>query len=280
MSANVTATLNYAGEIMGPARFDVVNPETSNFAVEPHRVTIRDVRSAGQMFGLDDAGFCFDRHESEVATNPGLFETLLDDPSSYGALARAYELDVATFLKDKTGAIQVFPQIGGLLARNSLRSKRPSWATPAEFVHLDFTPGSASQFLGWTRAALQLDPPRHRRMVIYQTWRALSKGPQDSTLAICDGRSVTSGEAIVCDSVIGPETAPASRFDIRLCRYEPDHRWYYLSDMEPDDLILFKGFDSDHPHAMNAMHSAFDNPLAGPDAEPRRSIEARFFAFF
>jgi len=31
---------------------------------------------------------------------------------------------------------------------------------------------------------------------------------------------------------------------------------------------------------MNAMHTAFDIPNTGPDAVPRESIEARFFAFF
>ncbi len=30
---------------------------------------------------------------------------------------------------------------------------------------------------------------------------------------------------------------------------------------------------------MNAMHTAFDNPAAGPNAIPGESIEARFFAF-
>lgn len=31
---------------------------------------------------------------------------------------------------------------------------------------------------------------------------------------------------------------------------------------------------------MNAMHTAFDNSAAGPNAIPRESIEARFSAFF
>jgi len=40
------------------------------------------------------------------------------------------------------------------------------------------------------------------------------------------------------------------------------------------------GFDSRYPRAMNAMHSAFDNPLTGPDTPARHSIEARFLAFY
>jgi hypothetical protein len=44
--------------------------------------------------------------------------------------------------------------------------------------------------------------------------------------------------------------------------------------------VLFKGYDSRYPSAINAMHSAFNNPLARPDVARRRSIEARFLAFF
>ena len=64
-----------------------------------------------------------------------------------------------------------------------------------------------------------------------------------------------------------------------MCRYRDTHRWYYMPDMEPDDLILFKGFDSDTPDAMNAMHSAFNNPL-GQNGVPRKSMEGRIMAVY
>jgi hypothetical protein len=44
-------------------------------------------------------------------------------------------------------------------------------------------------------------------------------------------------------------------------------------------LQLFKGYDSDMPNAMNAMHSAFSNPL-GQTGTPRRSIEGRILAIY
>ena len=119
----------------------------------------------------------------------------------------------------------------------------------------------------------------YKRHVLYQTWRAVSQGPQDNTLAICDGSTVKFDDGVVIDSIIGDPGIPGNRFDSRMSRYNPDHRWYYLSDMEPDDVMLFKGFDSSIPNSMNAMHSAFDNPL-GQDSVPRRSVEARFVAIF
>ena len=84
-----------------------------------------------------------------------------------------------------------------------------------------------------------------------------------------------SSDAIPFHAVVGPKDVPGSEFDARMCKYRPDHRWYYFSNMTPDELLVFKGYDSEGPHAMNAMHTAFDNPAAGPHAIPRESIEAR-----
>jgi len=120
----------------------------------------------------------------------------------------------------------------------------------------------------------------YRRFAVYQTWRVLSLPPQDNTLAICDGRSVPAADAGVFEAVVGPKGVTGSQFKARMCKYRPDHRWYYFSNMYPHELLVFKGYDSELPLAMNAMHTAFDNPAAGPNAIPRESIEARFFAFF
>jgi hypothetical protein len=276
MSADAVATLHYAGDIKGRARFDMVDPSTTVFALTPHQVTIRDIRPERDRFGLDDAGFAFLQHNSHHARDSKLFETLKADPRSRDAIVLGYEREVADFLTACTGAREVWPQIGGLVVRASRRAERQTWAQTADFVHLDFTPDTAARFMAWTFDK----PPAHRRFAVYQCWRALTRGPQDNTLAICDGRSAQGGDAIICDSRIGPEDEPGNAFEFRLCRHAPGHAWYYLPGMDLDDLLVFKGFDSDDPHAMNAMHAAFDNPLAGPDAEPRRSIEARFLAFF
>ena len=56
--------------------------------------------------------------------------------------------------------------------------------------------------------------------------------------------------------------------------YNPVHRWYYLPDMTPDEMILFKGYDSDAHDAARAAHSSFDNRAAYPQATPRKSIES------
>ena len=49
--------------------------------------------------------------------------------------------------------------------------------------------------------------------------------------------------------------------------------------MTPDEVLVFKGFDSACPDAMNAMHTAFDDETV-VRAVPRGSIECRFIALY
>jgi hypothetical protein len=285
-SKDVSAKLNYIGDITGKARYDIRdvakgnNFANSNIAWVSHEVTIHDARPQREALKFDETGFAFVRHRSDIAEDPALFEQNLANyhHTSAGRSAE-YEQELCVFIKELSGAREVFPQLGGLLTRTSLRAEKKGWARPAYHVHLDFTAQASRQFLDQTLTAQGRKLAPFRRHVIYQTWRAVSPGPQDNTLAICDGSSVPLSDAVVVDSIIGPEEVPGNRFDSRMCRYRPTHRWYYLSDMEPVDLLLFKGFDSDIPDAMNAMHSSFDNPL-GQAGVPRRSIEARFIAIF
>ncbi|WAX80359.1 CmcJ/NvfI family oxidoreductase [Streptomyces sp. KMM 9044] len=70
-----------------------------------------------------------------------------------------------------------------------------------------------------------------------------------------------------------------SLLEAQLGKASADHRWLYFSGMTADEVILFKGFDSDSSRATGVMHTAFDDPTA-QGGSPRASIESRFFAFF
>ena len=278
---NTKGTLNYVGHIAGRGRLDVTNPSTNNAEFTPVEVTVHDARPERDELSLENAGFCFATHNCPVALDPELFALNMTRQRAATGPAAQYEAEVADFLKEMTGADAVVPQIfGGLVARTSVRAEVKSWAPPANFVHLDFTANSAADFLHWCVPEDLINKYRNGRFSVFQTWRAISPGPQDNTLAICDGSSVSPDEAEVIDMVVTTEGQPGGKFEIRLCRHNPSHRWYYLPDMKPSDLLVFKAYDSEMPNAMNAMHTGFENTLAGPHAVPRRSLESRFYAFF
>jgi hypothetical protein len=50
--------------------------------------------------------------------------------------------------------------------------------------------------------------------------------------------------------------------------------------MRRDELLLFRGYDSDAARGRRVPHTAFDDPTAGDDAPARESIDIRCVAFF
>jgi hypothetical protein len=97
-------------------------------------------------------------------------------------------------------------------------------------------------------------------------------------LAVCDASSVSRGDLIrtVIGHKPGEEASPFAGFNLA---YNPAQRWYYYPDMQPDEVLAFKLFDSemDRPHL--TAHTAFKDPNARSDAPPRLSHEIRTIAF-
>jgi hypothetical protein len=67
-------------------------------------------------------------------------------------------------------------------------------------------------------------------------------------------------------------------------QYREGRDWYYKSLMDPDDVVLFTGYDSDCSRGKSdgtgfTLHSAFDIPDPPPGSPPRASIEVRLLIF-
>ena len=69
--------------------------------------------------------------------------------------------------------------------------------------------------------------------------------------------------------------------EIYYATFNTRHRWLYVPDMEPDEVILLKNFDSAKDgRARFTPHAAFLDTTAPKGARPRQSIEVRAIAFF
>jgi len=62
---------------------------------------------------------------------------------------------------------------------------------------------------------------------------------ETAPLAFCDKRSVDYEDLVAADRVI-PEYAG----EIYYLKYNPDHRWYWLSKQTPDEVFMFTSYDS------------------------------------
>ena len=114
------------------------------------------------------------------------------------------------------------------------------------------------------------------RFAIVQVWRPIRKPVEVKPLAICDARTMSAS-----DFVVSERRYPNRVGQTYAVVFNPAHRWYWFPKMRRDEAIIFKVFDSlQDGRARWTAHTAFENPLAPPDAPPRESIEIRTIAFF
>ena len=125
------------------------------------------------------------------------------------------------------------------------------------------------------------------RIISVQLWRNFGSPRMDYPLALCDTQTVdrsqfheVSGEYLIAGRMTAidswtfapdhPDGAPSK------------HRWYTFQDMTPDEVILFRGFDSDLVHRGEEFlvgHSAIRDPNV-PDGLHRHSVEMRAICLF
>ena len=95
-------------------------------------------------------------------------------------------------------------------------------------------------------------------------------------LTVCDPASVDLDDIVPTDVYgITPQGRPARNMALRR---NPAQKWYYYPEMTGAEVLAFKLFDcrKDEPGALRScFHTAFADPTAPADAEPRSSCEFR-----
>jgi hypothetical protein len=264
----IEATVNYIldnGEKLftytgGPGSLDVRTGGTP----DPHRVTIRNARLAGDQFALDREGFRFVRHDTKV-------RDFFDEDE----IRRVYYPEMEALVKAESGAKRVVVFDHTLrTADDELRETRKIREVVRR-VHNDYTEWSGPQRV---RDLLpqEGDDLLSRRFAIVQVWRPIRHPVESFPLAICDARSISTD-----DFVVSERQYPGRIGQTYAITYNPEHRWYWLPRMRRDEALVFKVYDSAKDgRARWSAHTAFEDPTSPPNARPRESIEIRTLAFF
>lgn len=237
----------------------------SNMVHERHRVSIYDVRNIASEVSLDREGFAVLRHRSAVG-----------DFYDERELRELYYPEAERLIAAATGASRVFIFDHTLRRRvRGVEDRVPAAPRqPAMRVHVDQTTRSGPQrvrdFMG--------DEAEHLlrgRVQVINLWRPIRGPLRDAPLAVCDARSVAPGDLVPSDLVYRDRVG-----ETYSVAYSPAHRWFYVSDMQPDEALLLKCFDSaTDGRARFAPHTAFEDPTAPIDVLPRESIELRILVF-
>ncbi len=271
----VEAEINYLETGVTDSIWYAADSWRSHMPLNAQIMRIQDVRPVRQQMSLDREGVY-------LADDPCGVKNFLDRE----AAAKVYVPELEEVVKAVTGASKVVMS-RMWVHRHSDRSERfgeDGTTFPGRYAHIDFSdltgPTTARQMLGD-------DPDADRllqgRFAIFNLWKAISEPPQDTPLAVCDATSVAAEDLLISHIVLGPPQAdPAKEFKLQtnMVQHNPNHRWVYFSGMTRDELLIFRGYDSDPARFRRVPHTAFDDPSAGPDAPPRESIDIRCVAFF
>ena len=254
-----------------------------------HEVVIRDGMPLRDHFELDTHGFTIARCPSAVT-----------DFHDREEVERLYEREVERDVLRLTGADKCAAR--GWMLRTSAdltehASRKAKGYThhgglqpPAGEAHVDVSTATAERMARATYEERFPDGPGFKRFLITSHWRTFSPPPQDTPLALCDGRTSFGGEEknntlmIVDefpegDALTAPVEGEETLMSATIFSYHPSHRWWYFAGMERDDVLLFKFHDSNHDLTWRCPHSAFvDGSATQPNV--RESIECRSVAFW
>jgi hypothetical protein len=265
----VEADLHYLGRMAERPRNYTFEPPPgvprSNAVHETHHVPIYDIRGIASDVSLDREGFELLRHTSAVR------DFYNDDE-----VRSVYYPEAERLIAEATGASRVFVFDHTVRRRvQGADDRAPDQPRqPATRVHVDHTETSGPQrvrdFFGDEAETLLKG-----RVQVINLWRPIRGPLRDAPLAVCDARSVEPSDLVPSDLVYRNRVG-----ETYAVTYNPSHRWFYVPDMQPNEALLLKCFDSSTDgRARFAPHTAFDDPTAPADRLPRESIELRTLVF-
>jgi hypothetical protein len=237
--------------------------EKSVWPAEEHAMTLTDMRPLRHELSIDRNGFTLLNHTTAV--------TDFFDPAQVERVFYPEIIELAKQLNGATHAVAFGPVP---------RSDDPAFTQgrlPAFGAHVDYGRRTIEEM---TRPLLgeQADYWFSKRVVLMNFWRPITT-VQRTPLALCDASTVLPtdlNDSEIRGGLDDPDRAPLYGFNLS---YNPQHRWYYVPRMRPDEMFAFKLYDSDPARPQWTGHTAFNDPEAPADAPPRQSMELRTVSF-
>jgi hypothetical protein len=119
----------------------------------------------------------------------------------------------------------------------------------------------------------QADALLQRRYSVINVWRPIRGPVRDTPLAVCDAQTLAEHDRV--------PTEQGVKHEVYLFNFRPAHRWFYFPEMQTNEAILLKCFDSiADGRARFTAHTAIDLPPIATVPPPRESIEVRALVFY
>ena len=257
--AAIEAVIRFTDPASAGAVLHSDDHESSTFQLIPRTVRIANARPAREPLSLEANGF-----------------TLVDAPFDIDFRDRAqveqrYFPEARRIAGALTGASEV------VVFLDVIRSEtRGDGMEVANNAHVDFDGESVAN---WLRVVRPDDAERllRKRMININLWRPI-RPVERMPLAVCDASSVSRADLVRTVISVKDSNRPSPFAGFNLA-YNPEQRWYYYPQMQPNEVLAFKIFDSEMHRPHTTAHTAFEDPTSSPDAAPRISHEIRTISF-
>jgi len=240
------------------------DPKTGSY--EMKEITIHDGRPTADQLDMEVQGYAFLKYDTAVTD-------FTDDDQ----VREIYYPELEKLLLAETGAEKVL--IFDHTIRISDPEKREALGVrdPVRSAHNDFTNRSAPARVRDLLPPAEAEERLKRRFTSVNVWRPLTGPVKTDPIAICAWDSIGENDMIPAERNYGNRIG-----GILNLAYNPAQKWTYFPDMERDEIILLKCFDSElDGRARWTAHAAFEDPN-GPDPSlpARESIEVRTLIFY
>lgn len=245
---------------------------TTNYVQAPARVTIHDLRGKENIVDLDSNGF-------EILQYDGHIHDIFDDNSE---MQRRYYEDVTIVLKKRLNASRVIAFNHIIRFRGPFRPVDQCDRThknPNFNPHVDFDPRSARNLVKEILGEEEAKKAMQNRFQLVNVWRPLGPNPiMNIPLAMCDYRSLDLDNDTHVSNLLGSKTDGT----LYLISHHSQNaqKWYYLSQMRSDEMLVFKNYDSNPNVAQFGAHAAFNNDNVPSNDVEQVSIEVRCLILF
>ncbi|KAK3720598.1 hypothetical protein LTR37_003647 [Vermiconidia calcicola] len=259
------------------------------FQQNDHERPVYNIRGKEQEFSTDNSGFA-------VYNEPAKEKLFVDDAT----VRNEYYPEVEELLKKTHSGIKKVYIFDHTIRRRQKDSPRQ----PVQQVHVDQTPEAA---VARVRRHLpeEADELLKSRFQLINVWRPIENPATDFPLAVIDWRSTSPDnfipvdlmypkrpDSVMDDDDRGKEKLPDESSYQSTEGYEvkgetlgvapsEEHKFYYMKDMKPEEVMMLKCFDSRGEGMPNGVkgiavrtpHTAFIDPDTPQDAPGRQSIE-------
>ncbi len=232
---------------------------------ENYTMAIQNGRTITDRLSLDRQGFQLVRYETRVK-----------DFYNAEEVKSVYYLEVEQLLKDALGAEKVVVFDHNVRCAPRAKAGDRSVSGTSHTAHNDYTLRSGPQRARDLLEAEEAEERLQHRFMQINVWRPIRGPVQESPLAVCDAQSMEPKDFVETDLIFEYRTG-----EIYTVAHNANHRWIYFPNMQRNETLFLKGYDSmADGRARFTAHAGFDDPTSPPDALARESIEARTFVFF